>query len=247
MRNLLSLMVCLAVCACALAGCGGDSGQSGGAKKKEVKRQTVESGEVQFQGPAEGDTIAIFDTSEGEVRAVLYPQYAPMAVENFIGLAKQGYYDGTTFHRVVYGFVVQGGDATGTGTGGASIWNDEPFAPEVTGKLRHYAGALCAAKSTEAEVSTLSQFYFVQALPQALESGLQSELEQAGAPEEVVSAYNAAGGLPYLDYTDTVFGQVYEGLEVVDAIAQADTDENGKPLADVLVNRVTISTYSAQN
>lgn len=237
-------MVCLAVGACSLVGCGG-AGSGGAQTKKDVKRPQVESGEVQFQAPAEGDPIAIFDTSLGEVRAVLYPQYAPMAVENFTELAKQGYYNGTTFHRAVYGFVVQGGDATGTGTGGSSIWNGEPFAPELSAKLHHYSGALCAAKSEESERSILSQFYFVQALPQTLESGLQSQLKEAGAPEEVLNAYNAAGGLPYLDYTDTVFGQVYQGMDVVDAIAQVGTDENGKPLEDVLVNSVTISTYAA--
>ena len=243
MRRVLSLIVCLAVCACALAGCGG--AESGAPTQKEVKRQAVESTELQFQPPSEGDPIAVFSTSMGEVRAVLYPQYAPMAVENFTGLARQGYFDGTSFHRVLYGFVVQGGDAGGTGTGGASIWNNEPFAPEVSASLRHYPGALCAAKSPESERSILSQFYFVQALPQTLESELQAQLEAAGTPEAVLSAYNAAGGLPYLDYTDTVFGQVYQGMEVVDAIALVEVDENGKPAEDVLINSVTISSYTA--
>ena len=160
-------------------------------------------------------------------------------------VARQGYFDGTSFHRVLYGFVVQGGDAGGTGTGGASIWNNEPFAPEVSASLRHYPGALCAAKSPESERSILSQFYFVQALPQTLESELQAQLEAAGTPEAVLSAYNAAGGLPYLDYTDTVFGQVYQGMEVVDAIALVEVDENGKPAEDVLINSVTISSYTA--
>ena len=85
----------------------------------------------------------------------------------------------------------------------------------------------------------------MQALPQTLESELQAQLEAAGTPEAVLSAYNAAGGLPYLDYTDTVFGQVYQGMEVVDAIALVEVDENGKPAEDVLINSVTISSYTA--
>ena len=83
----------------------------------------MESGERQFAAPAEGDLIAIFDTSLGEVRAVLYPDAAPMAVENFAGLARTGYYDGTVIWRSEYGFAVQGGDATGTGTGGSTIFS----------------------------------------------------------------------------------------------------------------------------
>ena len=82
------------------------------------------SEERQFAAPSDGDTIAIFSTSLGEVRAVLYPDAAPMAVYNFVGLARSGYYDGTIIWRSQYGFAVQGGDATGTGTGGSTIWSN---------------------------------------------------------------------------------------------------------------------------
>src|SRR5699024_6083566 len=92
--------LCLALCACA-----------GKNDKPAPERAAVESGERQFAAPAEGDLIAIFDTSLGEVRAVLYPDAAPMAVENFAGLARTGYYDGTVIWRSEYGFAVQGGDA----------------------------------------------------------------------------------------------------------------------------------------
>ena len=87
----------------------------GGKKSAKVNRPAVESQEQQFQAPNEGDPIAIFHTSKGEIRAVLYPDDAPMAVENFTGLVEQGYYNGLTFHRAVYGALVQGGDGTGTG------------------------------------------------------------------------------------------------------------------------------------
>lgn len=237
------LLLAVLLCALALVACGGDEG--GRPKKKEVKRDEIESTQLQFLMPAQGDTIAIFDTSLGEIRAVLYPQYAPMAVENFIGLANEGYYNGVTFHRVVYGFVAQSGDATGSGTGGASIWGNNPYPLELTDQLRHYPGALCAARSQESELSSLSQFYFVQALPGKLDKDLLAQLEASGAGEDTVSAYTQAGGLPYLDYTDTVFGQVYQGLDIIDTIALADTDEADRPLEDILVNSVTIATYSA--
>ena len=103
----------------------------------------------------------------------------------------------------------------------------------------------CAAFSPDESVSGLSQFYFVQSLPEKLDDSLRTQMEEAGVRTEVIEAYDAAGGLPYLDYTDTVFGQIYEGMDVVDTLAQSEVDENGKPLEDVLLNSVTISTYGA--
>ena len=104
--------------AAALCSCGG--------RYPVPDRPTVESSERQFTAPAEGDTIAIFTTSLGEVRAVLYPDAAPMAVYNFAGLARSGYYDDTVIWRSQYGFAVQGGDAEGTGTGGAPSTTTAP-------------------------------------------------------------------------------------------------------------------------
>ena len=118
--------------AAALCSCGG--------RYPVPDRPTVESSERQFTAPAEGDTIAIFTTSLGEVRAVLYPDAAPMAVYNFAGLARSGYYDDTVIWRSQYGFAVQGGDAEGTGTGGATIYNNNPIPLEADASLRHYAG-----------------------------------------------------------------------------------------------------------
>src|SRR5574344_1016569 len=80
------------------------------------------------------DPIAIFDTSKGIVKIELKPKIAPKAVENFIGLAKKGYYDGQIFHRVIKGFMIQGGDPTGTGAGGESIWGktfEDEFSPKA--------------------------------------------------------------------------------------------------------------------
>lgn len=241
MRKHWARILCAGLSAALLAGCGGQPGSGG----QKIKREAVQSSEMQFTGPLDGDTIAIFDTSLGEVRAVLYPDKAPMAVENFIGLAERGYYDGTVFHRAQYGFVVQGGDATGTGKGGSSIWKGNAYPKELSDQLHHYAGALCAAFSPDEEVSGLSQFYFVQALPGAVDEALLGQMSENGYRQEVIDAYQAAGGLPYLDYTDTVFGQVYAGMEVVDAIASAAVDESGRPVEDVTLNKVTVTTYTA--
>ena len=221
--------------------------------KKAPERASLTSEERQFDTPSDGDPIAIFTTSLGEVRAVLYPDAAPMAVYNFVGLARTGYYDNTIIWRSQYGFAVQGGDATGTGTGGSTIWSNNPYPLEADASLKHYAGALCAAFAQGGEVSGgNSQFYFVAALPDSVSSGdQQTELTQNGYTDAQVAAYAGAGGLPYLDNTDTVFGQVYQGMDVVDAMACVETakDENGndtwRPTEDaaITIEKVEITTY----
>ena len=241
MKKLLCLVfaMLLALCACS-------SGKS------TPKRPAVTSSERQFTTPAEGDTIAIFTTSQGEIRAVLYPDAAPMAVYNFAGLARIGYYDGTVFWRAQYGFAVQGGDATGTGSGGSTIWSNNAYPAEVDPGLKHYAGALCAAFATGGErTGGNSQFYFVQALPDSVDEAQQQALAQNGYTQEQIDAYAAAGGLPYLDNTDTVFGQVYEGMNVVDKLAGVKTidSEDGadtcRPFdsGDVTIEHITIAAY----
>lgn len=224
--------------------------------KTPPTREAVASTERQFTTPAVGDTIAVFDTSLGEVRAVLYPDTAPMAVYNFVGLARSGYYDNTSIWRSEYGFAVQGGDATGTGTGGSTIWSNNPYPLEASADLKHYAGALCAAFAAGGDVQGgNSQFYFVTALPDSASSEeQQAELAQNGYTDSQVAAYAAAGGLPYLDNTDTVFGQVYQGMDIVDAMACVDTvkDEDGNDTyhpteeAAITINHVTITTYAAE-
>lgn len=214
-------------------------------------RSEVESTELQFTQPSDGDLIAIFTTSLGEVRVVLYPDAAPMAVYNFVGLARSGYYDNTIIWRSEYGFAVQGGDATGTGSGGSTIYSDNPIPLEADSSLRHYAGALCAATTKGDPNSGQSQFYFVTALPDSVDEEMQAQLTENGYTEAQVAAYAAAGGLPYLDNTDTVFGQVYEGMDVVDKMACVDTvldeEENDtfRPTeADTItIEKVTIANY----
>lgn len=240
-----TVCVVLALLLALLCGCGGSG-------KSVPSRATVTSEERQFATPSDGDLIAIFTTSLGEVRAVLYPDAAPMAVYNFVGLARTGYYDNTVIWRSQYGFAVQGGDATGTGTGGSTIWSNNPYLLEADAGLKHYAGALCAAFASGGDVTGgNSQFYFVQALPDSVDKTQQEALAQNGYSESQIAAYAAAGGLPYLDNTDTVFGQVYQGLDVVDKMACVDTqqDEEGnetwRPTEEdtITIQKVTIANY----
>ena len=248
MRALKKIMAALALTA-VLAGCSADnilsSIQGGKADTVQtVSRPAVESAELQFTHPAAGDTIAVFDTSAGVFKAVLFPTLAPQACDNFIGLAQAGYYNGLTVSRVENEFLVEAGQgADGKGT---TIWNGSRYPMEVTDQLHHYAGALCAA--TDASGQCASVFYVMESLPggDSVTQELVDQMNAASYRAEVVAAYQTAGGAPYLDYTDTVLGQVYEGMDVVDTIAQAAVDENQKPTETITINSVSIETYQAQ-
>lgn len=219
----------------ALSGCG---------EQKEIgPRDPVESDQLQFAQPQEGDPIAIFQTTLGEIHVRLYPDLAPMAVDNFVGLAQQGYYNGDIFHKVVYGSYIQSGDATGTGNGSSTIWNADTFPLEANDTLRHYTGALCVAFDQDTQGGT-SQFYFVTTLPGNVAGSMLNDMESAGYSQGAIDTYKAAGGLPQLDNTDTVFGQIYEGQSVADAISCVQVDENGKPIQNVTITGVTITTYT---
>lgn len=223
-----------------LAGCGALKQNIGGSAQTAA-RPTVESAELQFTHPVAGDTIAVFNTSAGEFRAVLFPQKAAQACDNFIGLVQQGYYNGLTITRVEKDFVVEAGQgADGKAT---TIWNGSRYPIEATDDLHHYSGALCAATDSAGECASV--FYVVQT-PSGSASVTQElvdQMNEAGWRAEIISAYQTAGGAPALDYTDTVFGQVYQGMEVVDAIAQVQVDENQMPTETITINSVTIETY----
>lgn len=232
----------LALCAClALASCGSDDGTVSDFSifTSSNSRASVSSDELQFADPTAGDTIAIFSTDYGDISVVLYTELAPQACDNFIGLADAGFYDGTAISRIVSGFCVQGWlDADGQAS---TIWGDNAFPMEVSDSLHHYAGALCTAPDDDGTAA--SPFYFVQASASDVSDAMVSAMEEAGYREEVIATYSAAGGVPYLDYTDTVFGQIYDGMDVLDEIAALETDEDGTPVEEVLINNVTITTY----
>ena len=232
----LVLAAALALTGCSFGGVGG-----GGSTAQKIDRPAVESAELQFTHPAAGDTVAVFDTSAGVFRAVLFPDKAPQAYDNFVGLVQAGYYNGLTVSRVESGFVVEAGQ--GADGRGSTIWNGGRYPAETTDSLHHYSGALCMGTDVSGECASV--FYVVQTLPgeQSVTQELVDQMNSAGYRAEVVSAYQTAGGAPYLDYTDTVLGQVYEGMDVVDAIGQTAVDENQKPREDITINSVSIETY----
>ena len=191
----------------------------------------------QLKPIADGDIVAVMKTNMGDIKIKLFPAEAPKAVENFTTHAKNGYYNGLIFHRVIKDFMIQGGDPLGKGFGGESIWG-EAFADEFNPKLHNLRGALSMANS--GPNTNGSQFFIVQAntVPDGMVEQMK-EMENA-FPADTVEAYENMGGTPWLDFRHTVFGQVMEGMEVVDAIANVKVGGSDKPLEDVIIETIEI-------
>lgn len=181
------------------------------------------------------EKLVEMETSLGTIKIKLFPTYAPKAVENFITHSENGYYEGIIFHRVIENFMIQGGDPTGTGRGGESIW-DTPFEDEFSNKLFNLRGALSMANA--GPNTNGSQFFIVQS--NSVDATMKGQMEDAGFPEEIVTAYMENGGTPWLDFKHTVFGQVVEGMDVVDNIAAVEVGAQDKPVEDVMINKVTV-------
>ena len=256
----------------------------------------------QLSAPVKNDTVAVIKTNLGDIKVKFFPEHAPKAVENFITHAKNGYYNGLTFHRVIKEFMIQGGDPNGTGTGGESIWGTA-FEDEFDQKLLNVYGSLAMAnsgvntngsqffinhngkiqKSTEKANSSVDIYiynvrsyedylnyyttngqgdYFNSIFPnfesfQSSSSNQQQKITYPYAtntvliPDEVWDLYSELGGNLNLDGAwkadggHTVFGQVFKGLEVVDAIAKVETDSStNKPKTDVIINSIEIVNYT---
>lgn len=181
---------------------------------------------------------ATIKTNQGDMTFVLFPDIAPKAVENFTTHAKNGYYNGVVFHRVIRDFMIQGGDPTATGRGGESIWG-KPFADEFSLEARNYYGALSMANA--GPNTNGSQFFIVQAssVPDGMGEQMQ-QLADRGFPAEVYENYMRVGGTPWLDFHHTVFGQLTDGADVLEKIASSACDASDKPLEDVLIESVEI-------
>ncbi len=194
----------------------------------------------QLDKPQSGEQIAVMHTNHGDISLRLFPEQAPKAVENFVTHAQNGYYNGLIFHRVIREFMIQGGDPTGTGCGGESIWG-HAFKDEFSPLLHNVRGALSMANAGPG--TNGSQFFIVQA--SSVHPGLLSQMQELRDyfPEEAENAYRENGGTPHLDYHHTVFGQVFDGMNVVDEIAAVKTGAQDKPLEDVIIQSVEIKEY----
>ena len=156
--------------------------------------------------------IVTFETTAGTITAELYPEIAPNTVNNFISLINKGFYDGLIFHRVIKGFMIQGGDPDGVGTGGPGYSIKGEFAINgVENNLKHTAGVLSMARSMMPD-SAGSQFFIMH--------------EDA----------------PHLDGQYAAFGKVTDGMDTVNAIAETETDYSDAPLEPQMIIKVTVDT-----
>lgn len=153
----------------------------------------------------------VIDTNMGEIKAELYPDVAPVTVKNFIDLIKNGFYNGLTFHRVIEGFMIQGGCPKGNGTGGPGYCIKGEFrANGVKNDLKHERGVLSMARAMDPD-SAGSQFFIMHETS------------------------------PHLDGQYAAFGKVTDGMDVVDRIASVRTDFNDRPLEKVVINETRVS------
>ncbi len=160
------------------------------------------------------DPIVTFEMADGKTfKAELYPAVAPNTVNNFLSLVQKGFYDGVIFHRVIAGFMIQGGDPKGVGVGGPGYCIKGEFSANgVKNDLKHTRGVLSMAR-TQVPDSAGSQFFVMHA------------------------------DAPYLDGQYAAFGKVIEGMETVDAIASVPTDFRDKPLKEQRMKKVTAETF----
>lgn len=207
-------------------------------EKKMTDIDYAAAAEKQMALPSKGEEIAIIKVKDyGTMKAKFFPEVAPKAVENFKTHSKNGYYNGLTFHRVINDFMIQGGDPSGNGTGGESIWG-EGFGPELDYELVPYRGSLCMAMSSLPN-SIGSQFFITQ----AKFSEKNNSIWESSIPVTLMNQYKKYGGYLSLYMQYTVFGQVYEGLDVLDSIAAVETNSNDKPVKDVIIENITITAY----
>ena len=161
--------------------------------------------------------IVTFTMKNGDViKAELYPEIAPVSVNNFISLIQKNFYDGLIFHRVIKNFMIQGGDPEGTGMGGPGYSIRGEFAQNgFQNDLKHTAGVLSMARSMHPD-SAGSQFFIMHK------------------------------NSPHLDGAYAAFGKVIEGLEVVNKIAETATDYNDRPLEEQVMQSVTVETFGVE-
>ena len=235
--------------------------------KKPEQNSNVKVG-YQLLKPTENEEIAVINTNKGSFKVRFFPEETPKAVENFKSLAKKGYYNGIIFHRVIKDFMIQGGDPTGTGTGGESIWGKD-FEDEFSPNLFNITGALSMAN--RGPNTNSSQFFinnqnpeafggwdnfenaykFYKSNPKEFTRRYGGTLDTSKLTDEIKSLYEKNGGNPHLDgYYNTakrghtVFGQVFEGMDTVNAISNSETDSMSKPLEEIKIESIDFEIYN---
>ena len=183
----------------------------------------------------EKNPLVTVHTNLGDFTLELFPEVAPKTVENFVTHAKNGYYDGVIFHRVIEDFMIQGGDPAGTGMGGESIYG-RTFEDEFSREAFNLYGTLSMANA--GPNTNGSQFFIVTA--KQVPAQMLKQLKDGGWPEEIIEEYAKVGGTPWLDHRHTVFGRVIEGMDVVLKIEGVERNAQDRPLEDVVIESMDV-------
>jgi peptidyl-prolyl cis-trans isomerase B (cyclophilin B) len=204
---------------------------------------------TQFSFSVQSQTKIEIVTSLGIMRGILY-DLTPIHKENFIDLVRQNHYDGMLFHRVISDFMIQTGDpdskkaSPGQPLGHGDVGYTLP--PEFDPMLYHKKGAIAAARQPDninpQKESSGSQFYIVQGrvfTPEQLEVFVDKDVHIPFTPQQIED-YTTIGGTPHLDYSYTVFGEITDGLNVIDTIASVQTDPKNRPLKDIKILEINI-------
>jgi len=205
--------------------------------KAEMNLSNQQTPKNEANTPKEAVSKIMISTKFGDIKIKLYNE-TPLHRDNMVKLVSEGYYDGTLFHRVINNFMIQGGDPDSKNApAGKMLGNGGPdytIPAEFNPSLFHKKGALAAARTGDQvnpqKASSGSQFYIVHG--QVFNEQQLMSMGKTYTPEQI-SVYTSIGGTPHLDGGYTIFGEVYEGLEIIDIIARVKTGVGDRPLEDV--------------
>lgn len=216
-KNILLICSIFIIGLFALIGCGNSSTTEQGKENTEKTQEKSEQETKETKETNENLPIVTMKIKDyGTIELELYPEVAPNTVNNFISLANSGFYDGLTFHRVIKGFMIQGGDPDGVGTGGPGYSIVGEFTSNgFANSLKHTKGVISMARSKNPN-SAGSQFFITSA------------------------------DASHLDGDYAAFGKVISGIEVVEKIENVKTDSNDKPEQDVVIESITVDTKGVE-
>ena len=212
-KRIIGTLLIIAIASMALIGCSASNKADTNAQSNSNNKEIYLSKETEKK-TSDKNPVATIEMDDGKIiKLELYPEIAPNTVRNFISLANSKFYDGLIFHRVISGFMIQGGDPEGTGMGGPdySIYG-EFTNNEFENTLLHTKGVISMARSRDNN-SAGSQFFIMH------------------------------GDSPDLDGNYAAFGKVIEGMDVVDSIAQVETDNKDKPKKDMKIKSISVDTF----
>lgn len=210
MKKYISLALCLVMALSLFAGCKKADDATDGKDNTDPTDKTDKKDAVD-PTTVETMTATIKVKDMGDIVVELYPSKAPQSVSNFVELARDGFYDGLIFHRVMKDFMIQGGDPEGTGTGGPGYSIKGEFSQNgVENDILHERGVLSMARKNAPLDSAGSQFFIVHQTS------------------------------PHLDGAYAAFGKVTSGMDIVDKIAEVETDAADKPVTDVVIETITV-------